>query len=327
MNSRLYALLYAGLFGAVSQAGGYTRLNGPYLRCLPWPARPASDAIEPLVHAMEAAAPGPARAAARARLDELVEAWLDISAGERQVLTDLAAALPDPDKLPDVAGQRRDCVRPSPGSGHRAAPGDPGLDHHGCRDGHANPWEQRELSGHDQLGHQTEMGAGRRGVWGTTGSSEASNGAMVRCAQRDSSTRRPAGICIAAPMAGKWMINETSRRTREGRARGLVRCARRRGTTGAGSPRASSSSTAARSVNSASVVLTTSVLLAKGLPQSDCYVNILRSALAVDTLDECGLYFGTTGGQVYASNDSGDSWKAIATNLPAVFSVEVQTLR
>jgi len=67
--------------------------------------------------------------------------------------------------------------------------------------------------------------------------------------------------------------------------------------------------------------------LTKGLPQSDCYVNILRSALAVDTLDECGLYFGTTGGQVYASNDSGDSWKAIATNLPSVFSVEVQTLR
>ena len=67
--------------------------------------------------------------------------------------------------------------------------------------------------------------------------------------------------------------------------------------------------------------------LTNGLPQSDCYVNILRSALAVDTLDECGLYFGTTGGQVYASNDSGDTWKAIATNLPAVFSVEVQTLR
>jgi photosystem II stability/assembly factor-like uncharacterized protein len=66
--------------------------------------------------------------------------------------------------------------------------------------------------------------------------------------------------------------------------------------------------------------------LTKGLPQSDCYVNILRSALAVDTLDACGIYFGTTGGQVYASADSGDSWNAIASNLPAVFSVEVQTL-
>jgi hypothetical protein len=66
--------------------------------------------------------------------------------------------------------------------------------------------------------------------------------------------------------------------------------------------------------------------LTKGLPQSDCYVNILRDAMAVDSLDECGVYFGTTGGQVYASNDAGDSWAPIVQNLPAVFSVEVQTL-
>ena len=66
--------------------------------------------------------------------------------------------------------------------------------------------------------------------------------------------------------------------------------------------------------------------LTKGLPQSDCYVNILRSALAVDTYDSCGIYFGTTGGQVYASADSGDSWKAIVRDLPAVLSIEVQTL-
>jgi photosystem II stability/assembly factor-like uncharacterized protein len=66
--------------------------------------------------------------------------------------------------------------------------------------------------------------------------------------------------------------------------------------------------------------------LTNGLPQSDCYVNILRSAMAVDTLDSCGVYFGTTGGQVYASSDSGDNWSAIASNLPAVLSVEVQTL-
>ena len=66
--------------------------------------------------------------------------------------------------------------------------------------------------------------------------------------------------------------------------------------------------------------------LTKGLPQSDCYVNILRSALAVDSLDSCGIYFGTTGGQVYASADSGDSWKPIVRDLPAVLSVEVQTL-
>lgn len=66
--------------------------------------------------------------------------------------------------------------------------------------------------------------------------------------------------------------------------------------------------------------------LTKGLPQRDCYVNVLRDAMAVDTLDQCGIYFGTTGGQVYASADSGDSWIAIAQNLPPVVSVEVQTL-
>jgi photosystem II stability/assembly factor-like uncharacterized protein len=66
--------------------------------------------------------------------------------------------------------------------------------------------------------------------------------------------------------------------------------------------------------------------LTKGLPQTDCYVNVYRSAMAVDSLDPCGLYFGTTGGQVYASADSGDSWTPIARDLPAVLSVEVQTL-
>jgi hypothetical protein len=66
--------------------------------------------------------------------------------------------------------------------------------------------------------------------------------------------------------------------------------------------------------------------LTKGLPQSNCYVNVLREAMAIDSLDECGVYFGTTGGQVYASPDAGDSWNAIVHDLPAVLSVEVQTL-
>jgi len=66
--------------------------------------------------------------------------------------------------------------------------------------------------------------------------------------------------------------------------------------------------------------------LTKGLPQKDCYVNILRDAMAVDSLEPCGVYFGTTGGQVYGSADSGDTWKAIVRDLPAVYSVEVQTL-
>ena len=66
--------------------------------------------------------------------------------------------------------------------------------------------------------------------------------------------------------------------------------------------------------------------LTKGLPQSNCYVNVLRDAMAIDTLDTCGVYFGTTGGQVYASADAGDTWSAIVRDLPPVLSVEVQTL-
>ncbi len=67
--------------------------------------------------------------------------------------------------------------------------------------------------------------------------------------------------------------------------------------------------------------------LTKGLPQENCYVNVLRDAMAVDQLDSCGIYFGTTGGQVYMSPDSGDNWSPIVRDLPAVVSVEVQTLR
>jgi hypothetical protein len=66
--------------------------------------------------------------------------------------------------------------------------------------------------------------------------------------------------------------------------------------------------------------------LTKGLPQRDCYVNVLRDAMAVDALDPCGVYFGTTGGQVYVSPDAGDSWTPIVRDLPSVVSVEVQTL-
>jgi photosystem II stability/assembly factor-like uncharacterized protein len=66
--------------------------------------------------------------------------------------------------------------------------------------------------------------------------------------------------------------------------------------------------------------------LTNGLPQSDCYVNVLRDAMSVDAFDKCGIYFGTTGGQVYASADAGDTWKPIAEHLPAVLSVEAQTL-
>lgn len=66
--------------------------------------------------------------------------------------------------------------------------------------------------------------------------------------------------------------------------------------------------------------------LTNGLPQSHCYVNVLRDSMAVDTLDPCGIYFGTTGGQVYGSPDGGDTWMPLVRDLPAVLSVEVQSL-
>ncbi|MCG3148698.1 MAG: hypothetical protein PCFJNLEI_02143 [Verrucomicrobiae bacterium] len=67
--------------------------------------------------------------------------------------------------------------------------------------------------------------------------------------------------------------------------------------------------------------------LTKGLPQEHCYVNVLRDAMAVDSLDQCGIYFGTTGGQVYCSPDGGDNWQCLVHDLPGVLSVEVQTLK
>jgi hypothetical protein len=66
--------------------------------------------------------------------------------------------------------------------------------------------------------------------------------------------------------------------------------------------------------------------LTNGLPQANCYVNVLRDAMAVDQLDPCGIYFGTSGGQVYGSFDGGDNWTPIVRDLPAVLSVEVQAL-
>src|SRR5215468_10476043 len=66
--------------------------------------------------------------------------------------------------------------------------------------------------------------------------------------------------------------------------------------------------------------------LTKGLPQRDCYVNVLRDAMAVDSLEPCGIYFGTTGGQVYASANAGDTWAPVVRDLPAVLSVDAHTL-
>lgn len=66
--------------------------------------------------------------------------------------------------------------------------------------------------------------------------------------------------------------------------------------------------------------------LGRGLPERDCYVNVLRDAMSIDGLDPGGVYFGTTGGQVYASPDGGDRWITIAEHLPPVCSVEAQVV-
>ena len=65
--------------------------------------------------------------------------------------------------------------------------------------------------------------------------------------------------------------------------------------------------------------------LTNGLPQRHCYTNVLRDAMAVDALDPCGVYFGTTGGQVFCSPDGGDRWVPIVEHLPSVVAVEAQT--
>ena len=66
--------------------------------------------------------------------------------------------------------------------------------------------------------------------------------------------------------------------------------------------------------------------LVRGLPQQDAHLGVLREGLAIDTLDVPGLYFGTSTGQVFASADEGDSWKEIASYLPAISSVEVAVI-
>ncbi|MCV2871652.1 exo-alpha-sialidase [Defluviimonas sp. WL0050] len=60
-----------------------------------------------------------------------------------------------------------------------------------------------------------------------------------------------------------------------------------------------------------------------GLPQESCYFTVLRQAMAGDTHDPAGIYFGTNSGSVFASVDEGDTWDEIARHLPTILSVEV----
>ncbi len=58
-----------------------------------------------------------------------------------------------------------------------------------------------------------------------------------------------------------------------------------------------------------------------GLP-GNCYASVLRGAMAADQLSPGGIYFGTTSGELFATNDLGESWHKIASGLPRILSVE-----
>jgi photosystem II stability/assembly factor-like uncharacterized protein len=62
--------------------------------------------------------------------------------------------------------------------------------------------------------------------------------------------------------------------------------------------------------------------LTDGLPQEDAYETVLRDALAADSLDPAGIYFGTRNGKLYGSRDAGDSWREIADSLPPIVCVK-----
>jgi len=59
-----------------------------------------------------------------------------------------------------------------------------------------------------------------------------------------------------------------------------------------------------------------------GLPEWG-WLTVKRQAMTTDQSDPLGVYFGTTGGEVWASNDEGDSWNRIAAHLPEIYSIEL----
>jgi hypothetical protein len=67
--------------------------------------------------------------------------------------------------------------------------------------------------------------------------------------------------------------------------------------------------------------------LRDGLPQKNAFFGVLRQAMATDDLERAGVYFGTSGGELYASPDEGETWASIASHLPQILSVETMVLR
>jgi len=84
LNSRLYAVLYRGLFGGVAQSGGYLRLNAPYVRRLPWPRTPPTPSVGRAVRRLESSP-----MASRTDLDACVEDLFGLGARDRQLLARL----------------------------------------------------------------------------------------------------------------------------------------------------------------------------------------------------------------------------------------------
>lgn len=60
----------------------------------------------------------------------------------------------------------------------------------------------------------------------------------------------------------------------------------------------------------------------EGFPASQAWWTVKRQAMTVDTREPCGVYFGTTSGEVWGSRDEGRTWRCLARNLPHVYAVE-----
>jgi hypothetical protein len=64
-----------------------------------------------------------------------------------------------------------------------------------------------------------------------------------------------------------------------------------------------------------------------GLPQRGAYETVLRDALAADSLDAAGIYFGTRSGKLFGSADEGATWREIAGGLPSIVCVKAAVMR
>src|SRR4051812_34796355 len=58
-----------------------------------------------------------------------------------------------------------------------------------------------------------------------------------------------------------------------------------------------------------------------GLPER-AWFTVKRQAMTTDDGDPVGVYFGTTSGELWASNDEGGHWTCVAQHLPEIYSVE-----